>query len=272
MKPTTIAAVQSGVTDGDPEANLARAATLLAEAGDLGADLTVFPEAFLSGYLLDSRPAVERAAVALDGPVFTELVGLVRRSGTVAVVGLLEKTGSGVHNAAVVIGHDGVLAVARKQHLPFLGADRFVDLPEARRLEVVDTSAGRVGVAICYELRFPEVARTLALRGADVLALPTGWPVESAILPDHFARVRAAENLMYLVAANRPDGGGERQFIGRSQIVDPLGAVQAIVDREETVISAVVDIARARDKRIVFDQDDFHVAPWSDRRPQIYEL
>ncbi|MCQ4633613.1 carbon-nitrogen hydrolase family protein [Shinella sp. CPCC 100929] len=93
------------------------------------------------------------------------------------VVGFLERVGPKLDNVAAIIGPRGVTGIHRKRHLPFLGADRFV-------VSIFETAVGKVGVAICYEIRFPEVSRTLALAGADFIALPTNWPVQSVLLAD----------------------------------------------------------------------------------------
>ena len=140
------------------------------------------------------------------------------------VVGLLERRSKRFHNSAARIGPHGLAGIHRKRHLPYLGADRFVDEPEGG-LRPFNTSVGRLGIAICYEIRFPEVMRSLALAGSDFIALPTNWPIQSALLAEYFTRVRAAENFMYFLVASRADCEGGTELLGQSQIVDPLGEV-----------------------------------------------
>jgi predicted amidohydrolase len=171
-----------------------------------------------------------------------------------------------------VIGPSGTIGIHRKRHLPFLGADRFVDEPDTLEPSLFDTRAGRLGVAICYEIRFPEVMRTLALGGADFIALPTNWPVQSVLLATAFTKVRAAENFVYLLVSNRADAEGDADFLGHSQIVDPLGQVIADAGQREGLLSADVDVARARNKTITFKAGEFEVSPWKDRRPATYRL
>ena len=96
------------------------------------------------------------------------------RLGHPRVTGLLERDGDTLYNAAILVGPDGLIGSYRKTHLPFLGVDRFV-MP-GDELKVFDTPLGRIGLIICYDLRFPEVTRTLALAGADIVALPTELP------------------------------------------------------------------------------------------------
>jgi predicted amidohydrolase len=114
--------------------------------------------------------------------------------------------------------------------------------------------------------------RTLALAGAEIIALPTNWPLQASILGDHFTRVRAAENLVYLLVSNRGDAERGTEFLGKSQIVDPLGEVLASTDRDDALLVASIDLARARDKKITFQKGEFELSPWRDRRPATYRL
>ncbi|MFE0179095.1 carbon-nitrogen hydrolase family protein [Streptomyces sp. NPDC059002] len=268
----SVAVAQIGCVPGDIDANLRRITETAEAAASAGVELIVFPECCLTGYLFDSRGEAEAVAVAADGPELATVAELSARLNLHLVVGALEKDGGGLYNSAFVIGPQGHAGVHRKAHLPPLGADLFVDEPPASGVSVFDTPLGRLGVMICYETRFPEVARTLALSGADIIALPTIWPVQSRILAEHFARVRAAENLVYLLVANRPDSEKATDFLGFSQIVAPNGEVLAVQQaRCEEVLTARIDLDRFRGKRLVFD-DGASIAPLEDRRPSTYAL
>ena len=271
MTDLVLAAVQMDVTVGDPAANVAAATTFLAEAHERGADFVVFPECALTGYILDSQEDTLAAGLDIDGPEVAEFVAQCGQNDIHAVVGLLERDGDSVHNTAVLAGPGGLLGVYRKRHLPGMGADRFTDEPTDNELPVFDTPIGRVGIMICYEIRFPEVARSMALRGADVIALPTNWPMESAILADQFTVVRAAENLVYLVVANRSDEERGMQFLGSSSIVDTGGHVLAHAGRKQGLITAAVDRDAARTKQISL-REGVQLSPWDDRRPASYSL
>lgn len=263
---------QIGATPADVAVNVASVQHSLEEAGAAGASLVVFPECSLTGYMFDSREQVEAAALSLSDPVF----GLLEQSCTglnvTAIVGTLERRDGRVHNTAVVIGPDGVIGVHRKRHLPYLGADRFVDEPAGTDLAVFDTAAGRVGVGICYEIRFPEVARTLTLAGAEIIALPTCFAGASNMLAEDFTRVRAAENFVWFLTANRHDTEGWAQFMGRSSIVDPLGRVVVDAGKLAAVLTATIDLALARDKTLTFRPGEHSVSPWADRRPATYQV
>jgi predicted amidohydrolase len=124
---------------------------------------------------------------------------------------------------------------------------------------------------ICYDIRFPEAARVLALKGAEVIALPTNWPEGAESSPEFITRTRAWENRVFIVAANRVGVERGRKFIGRSQIVSPNGEimVEAGPD-EETIIYADLDLSLARQKRIVIEPGEWELDITGGRRPELY--
>jgi predicted amidohydrolase len=265
-------AVQCSVERGDVAANVLAAQRWVELAGEKGCDLVVLPECALTGYIFDSRDDVAAVSLRLDGPELQAIAQTCRETGVHAVVGMFEQNEGAVHNTAVLIGPDGIIGFHRKNHLPFLGGDRFVDLPVAPQTSVFQTPIGIIGIAICYEIRFPEIMRTLMLSGAEILALPTNWPTASTILADHFTLVRAAENMVYFIAANRCDAEEGTQYLGSSQIVDPLGKVLAHAGEAIGLVTAELDLERARSKKIVFAEGTFELNPISDRKPEAYRV
>lgn len=272
MTKTTVAVAQVPVTMGDVARNLADMAGWVADAAAKEAKLVVFPECYLSGYMFASREAALESAIDADGEELKAVRSLCERHDIEVVVGFLERSGEKLYNSAAVIAPSGIVGIHRKRHLPFLGADRFVDEPVEVSSSVFETRVGRVGVAICYEIRFPEVSRTLALEGADFIALPTNWPVQSVLLADYFTRVRAAENFVYFLVSNRADQEGDAEFLGKSQVIDPLGIVLANGEKTEGIVTAEADVSRARNKTIAFKAGEFELSPWKDRRPEAYRL
>ena len=253
---------------GEVERNLEACLARLAEAADAGAELIVLPECAIPGYMFDSAAEAMRFAEEVPGPTTDALAAECRRLGIHAVCGLLERDGDRLRNAAVLVGPDGLIGTYWKTHLPFLGADRYT-VP-GDELPVFETSLGRIGLEICYDLRFPEATRTLALRGADIIAHPTAFPVEARIQTELITVARAAENRVYLLTANRvgKERGGE--FCGWSQIVDPYGKRLAEADAtEEVLLLADVDLALARDKDFVI-HGEYELYLFGDRRPELY--
>ncbi|MCY0149287.1 carbon-nitrogen hydrolase family protein [Hoeflea sp. G2-23] len=268
----TVAVAQVPAKLGDVRANLNAMDGYLREAAAKKAKLLILPECYLSGYMFDDRAAAVAAAISANGSEIGEIVALCAKHDVEVVVGFLETNGGKLYNSAAVLGAAGVIGIHRKRHLPHLGADRFVDEPPGTELSLFETCVGKVGVAICYEIRFPEIMRSLALAGADFIALPTNWPVQSVLLAEQFTRVRAAENFIYLLVANRADTEGDATFLGQSQIVDPLGGVIANSGRSEGLLVASVDVARARNKTITIKAGEFEVSPFKDRRPATYRI
>jgi predicted amidohydrolase len=252
----------------EPERNLEACVARLEEAAAAGAELIVLPECAIPGYMFESAEEALPYAEEIPGPSCERLERECARLGLHAVCGLLERDGDVLHNAAVLVGPDGLVGVYRKTHLPFLGVDRFV-VP-GDELTVYDTPLGRIGVEICYDLRFPEVTRTLALRGADLVAHPTNFPMAAKVQTELITVARAAENRIYLLTANRVGTERRGAFCGWSQIVDPYGTRLAEAgETEETLLLAEVDVARARDKDYVIP-GEYELYLFGHRRPELY--
>src|SRR5688572_15145142 len=197
-----IALAQIDVAFGDVEKNLAKVRETTGAAAAKGAQLVVFPECALTGYAFESLEEAKRAAVPAPGPVTAELKRLCAELGVHVVVGMTEKDGERVFNTALLIGPGGIALKYRKVHMPFLGLDRFAtpgDLPIA----VAETPIGRIGLGICYDGSFPETARVLKLRGAQLIVLPTNWPDQATLSREHQSIVRAYENHVHYAACNR---------------------------------------------------------------------
>jgi predicted amidohydrolase len=268
-----LAVAQVAVDRLDAAGNLARCVLAQEEAAAAGATLVVLPEAALTGYVFDDLPSANRAAVRADGRELAALSAAAAKVGVTTVVGFLEAHGSRVRNAAAVLTPDGGVAVYRKTHQLYLGADRFADAGDTIG-PVVETPAGRVGVAICYDIRFPEMIRCLALAGADIVALPASFPTSARILAEQFPSVRAAENRVYLAVANRGDREGGIEFYGGSEIVAPSGDVLARCNRGDEPMElaiAEVDLDQARRKATVFAPGVYEIDILRDRRPELYQ-
>ncbi len=265
-----VSAVQMDVTLGEPGRNLHRMAVFARRAAEDGAALVVFPECALTGYCFDSRQEALEFAEPVDGPASAEVAGLCRELGIHAVFGLLETDGTRLFNALSLVGPGGFVAGYRKSHLPHLGVDHVVDAGE-RPFEVHETPLCRLGMNICYDGAFPESARLLALGGADLIVLPTNWPPGAEEFARYAINTRAMENVVYYVAANRV--GVERgfRFIGLSRICDVHGRTIAEADgTSEMIISATIDPALARSKRIDRVPGKHWIDRFADRRVDLY--
>jgi len=239
-------------------------------AASNGADLIVFPECALTGYVFASREEAIPFMETIPGPSIDELATCCQELGVHIIAGLLERDGDRCFNTAVLIGPRGLVGKYRKNHLPLLGIDRFID-PGDKPFQVYKTPIGNIGIHICYDCNFPESARVMTLLGADILALPTNWPEGRGKIAKYVINTRAYENKVHLVAADRI--GRERgvRFIGLSKIVDAWGDILAkgSSDNEE-IIYAEVSLAEARQKRIIFKAGEFELDFINHRRPELY--
>jgi predicted amidohydrolase len=227
----------------DVSANLSRVKTVLDSSEDT--DLVLFPELFLSGYELGDAQAV---CIDLDGPEVGVLREAARDNDTAIVVGAAERVTNGVANSALCISRRGELAgVYRKTHLFGAEAGSYVPGDE---LVTVELDGRTIGVMICFDVEFPEVARTLALRGADVLVTISANP--EAFRRDHdvFVPARALENGVPHLYVNRVGRQEDVSFGGTSMAIDPEGTVlsEAGPDDEELLYATISDAGR-RDER-----------------------
>jgi predicted amidohydrolase len=268
-----VAALQTRPVFGDVEGN-ARRAFALADRVAPQAALYVFPELALSGYVFVSRAEVRALAEtpnprrAADAPGLTALGAWAKARRTHVVAGFPERgPGGRVYNSAALIAPSGrVIDVYRKLHL--FDAEKKWFAPGDRLPRVTRVGRARVGMLVCYDWRFPEIARVLALAGADLIAHPSNLVVPA--LAQQAMRVRALENRVWTVTANRVGEdarpGTTLAFTGRSQVIDPSGRVVASAGPSATkALAADLDLARARDKRFTARNDLF-----GDRRPEFY--
>jgi len=247
------------------ESNRARIAELVAGSAARGARLVVLPE--YSSYFTDPMDETLTAnAETLDGDFVHSLQELARTHETAIIAGLVEQaTGGRVHNTLVAVTDAGVQAVYRKQHLYDAFGQMESDWIAAGELgqrAVFDVDGIRFGLMTCYDLRFPEVARTLIDAGADALVVPAEW-VRGPLKEHHWSTLltaRAIENTAYVIAADHPAPIG----VGLSQVIDPQGVVVAGASGGEGIAVASLDpelIMRTREVNPVLRLRRYRVVP-----------
>jgi predicted amidohydrolase len=223
----------------DKETNLSEAAALIAQCAEAGAELVALPEVFAWRGPQDREPEI---AEPLSGAIGTRMAELARKLGIWIVAGsILEPSEDGTktnrcYNTTALFGPRGdMLASYRKIHLFDVDVEGRVAVRESRTRApgattcVVDTELGRVGLAICYDLRFPELFRALAAEGAEVVVLPSAFTAPTGRAHWHtLVRARAIENQCFVIAPNQ-FGASALGFenYGHSLIVDPWGEVLA---------------------------------------------
>ncbi|WP_081955216.1 nitrilase family protein [Achromobacter sp. RTa] len=248
-----VASIQMAPAIGEVAANVARSIELAEEAAARGARLVVLPELANTGYMFESREeAYALAEPVPEGPSSRAWIELAGRLGIYLVAGIAERCGDRLYNSALVAGPQGYIGTYRKLHL--WGDENLYFEAGDLGLPVFHTELGRLGVAICYDGWFPEVYRLLALRGADLVAVPTNWVPMPGQTPDGPAMAHALaiagahSNGLTVVCADRVGVERGQPFVGRSLIVGSQGwtaAGPASADREEILLAAV-DLKAAR--------------------------
>lgn len=265
-------AVQLAPELGRSAANAETVVAEIAAAAAEGARLVVFPEAALTGYLFESRAEALKGAVSAEGPELRRLEETCREAGVWAVCGGVEREEAGaldprLYNTAFLVGPEGVAGRFRKVHTLCLGVDRFVR-PGDAGFPVFPLPFGRLGIHICYDGSFPESARALRLRGAQVILLPTNWP--DLRLKREMVQVRAYENHVSVLAVNRV--GTERgvTFEGGSCAADPLGRLLLAAGAEAGRHHVELDPDAADPSRVVVAPGRYEYDRLADRRPDAY--
>lgn len=231
------------------------------------ADFIVLPECFNTGYLFLSKSEIAELGEEIpDGWTCQKLIDLARWKSCYIAAGLPERSKGIFYNASVLVGPEGLVGHYRKAHL-FADEKSFFE-PGDIPFGISEIRGVRVGMMICFDWRFPEAARTLTLKGADLIAHPANLVLHYC--PDAMI-TRALENGVYIVTADRigmeQRGGKTLEYIGKSQIVAPDGTIltRASENREEVHILDI-DPTTARNKSRNLYNDLI-----ADRRPELYK-
>jgi 5-aminopentanamidase len=254
----------------EPGRNEALARNAIKDAVASGAQIVVLPELATSGYVFRSADEARAAAVPANGELLRRLGEEGGRSGALVVCGFCELAADRrVFNSVALLDGSELLATYRKLHL--WGEEQRWFSAGEDPAPVVQTRYGRIGLAICYDLEFPELTRGLSLQGAELIALPANWPHAEQLgggpVLHSLAAMTAYWNKVFVAVCDRY--GVERgcEFEGGSVIAGPAGSLLAgpLADRGEETLYADCELARADDKRTGKHNDAF-----ADRRPENY--
>ena len=257
-----ISLAQMDISLGKPDENLVKARSMIICAAKQGSDIIILPELWSTGYDLENAAAY---SVPTDKGVFAEMSALASEH-NIHILGsclsLLEQGQFG--NTAVFLNPDGeTLGEYTKIHL-FQLMNEHKYLSAGDHLTVVETSWGKSGLAICYDLRFPELFRAYALSGVKIVFLPAEWPHPRLGHWQILLRARAIENQMYVVACNRVGMSKGTRFFGHSCIVDPWGEIVIEADENENLLTAEIEMDKVDEVRA-------KIPVLTDRRPCIYK-
>lgn len=265
---TVISCLQLAPVIADLAANHAMTCAAIESALLAGAEVVVLPELVTSGYVFESMDEARSTAIRPEHVIFADWSRLAAGSGAVVIGGFCEPDpDGGVYNSAVLLDGTGVRAVYRKIHLWDTEKNFFTPGPAAP--PIVDTPFGNIAVVICYDLEFPELTRCIALRGADLLAVPTNWPLvyrpAGERPPEVQVGIAAARvNKMAIACADRVGIERGQEWTGGTTIISEAGWVVATAG-DTGVATATMDLLVGRDKVLT---ERAHV--FDDRRPEFY--
>lgn len=272
MKRKSTFVLAQAASDGNPERNLEKARGMIARAAELHhPDVIVFPECFMSFYPVGTPDEVcLSTAQSLDGPFVREMQALAKQYGVWLIFGMNETVEAADdprnYNTTVVIDAGGQLVSSyRKTHLydAFNYKESDHNKPGDKFFEPIDTPFGRLGLFVCYEVRFPEIARYQRSKGADIIVMPTAW-ASGKLKSMQFRTLitaRAIENTVYMLACDQCGADS----IGESLAVDPMGVPIASAGEMEELLAVPVDLDRIESVRK-------KLPAYKDRRPELYTI
>ncbi len=281
-----VSAVQLSVEPLQLEKNIERMEYYVKSEAEKGAELIVFPELANIGYITPSMPGESagpegfasvisqyiRAAETVPGPTTEALSKLTKKHNVYVVVGLAQKhpvVSGSLYNSGVLLGPNGIVGVHHKMHLPLNEKHYFYP---GSTSEVFKTELGNIGVNVCYDGRFPELSRVMALKGAEIIC--TVWAISAglgSVTPDmntlkYRTYTRAQENGLFYVSCNRSGRQGEQYFTGHSAIAAPNGTIISCSEtKEEDVVRATLV-----EKELIDYRGTLSI--FLDRRPEMYGL
>jgi N-carbamoylputrescine amidase len=271
---TTVACIQFEPKVGRKEENIAATRRLVEEAAQRGATLCVLPELCNSGYVFESREeALELAEEIPHGPTAQAWIEMARAHGLCIVAGIAERVEKHLYNSAVLIRPDGQVSTYRKMHL--WHREKLFFEPGNLGFPVFSTPLGHVGMAICYDIWFPEATRILAMRGADIICVPTNWvpmpgqPSEERPMAIYLCMATAHVNAVFVAAADRTGIERGQRFLGNSVVVGPSGwpvAGPASANGEE-IVYATCNLTDSRRMKAMNELNDIA----RDRRIDVYD-
>jgi predicted amidohydrolase len=244
---------------GDPKKNRERAASLIEEACRRGSKFVVLPELWTTGYSLKN---IRELAEPLDEATGTMLLDICSKWKTYVIGSIAESREGKIFNTATIIGPKGLLGSYSKVHL-FRLLGEHECFTHGNSCSVFQTDFGKVGLALCYDIRFPELTRKLALNKAQILFVPAEWPYLRGAHWELLLKARAIENQIFVVGANRVGSDENNTFFGHSMILDPMGKVLIEGGDTELILTCELDMN-------LIDKTRSLITCFKDRRPALY--
>ena len=274
--PATIAMAQISGEPYELEANRQLCVDTIGRAFEGGANLVVLPELIVQGYVADAARLFP-IAESISGPTVGEWTKLAREAEGYIVGGFAERDGQSLYNTAVAVGPEGVIGHYRKTHL--FADEKVAFVPGDLGFPVFRTRFGTVGICVCYDLRFVEVVRIMALKGADIICVPTAWmpgydqqrwDADGMSPQGRGAELQANLNQVFIACASQAGEHGQCDFLGSSILVDPYGKrlMGPLSGSDDELILVDIDVADAKRAQTRGEM----ISPRADRRTDIYGI
>lgn len=256
-----ISLIQMDIKLGDPNGNREYGINLINEAVRRGSHIVTLPELWTTGY---SLKIIDKVAEPLNGPTIMQLSNIASNHGIYIIGSFIERKDNKFYNTAPLIGPNGIIGVYKKIHLFKLMNEDLYFTP-GDSFDVYQTNFGKIGIVICYDIRFPELIRSITLKGAKILFVVAEWPHPRMHHWRYLLMARAIENQIFVVATNRVGSDENNKFFGHSMIIDPMGEVLIESGEVETILTSDIELDEVDNVRSKF--------PFlNDRKPEFYKI
>jgi predicted amidohydrolase len=259
-----------------PERNREMTISIVQKAAADGAKLVILPELIVPGYVMDAD-GLARCAEPVDGPSYAAWHRLAREHDLYICGGICERAGEQLYNTAILVGPQGMALHYRKLHL--FAAEKDIFTPGDLGLPIAQTVLGRIGICVCYDLRFIEVVRSFALRDAQLIAVPTAWVTGFDREPwdrdgwcpqARAAAIQANLSQIFIACASQVGTSATLRFLGSSVLISPYGeaTIGPLSAQAQDVALTSIDM----DAVTAAQQRTARVSPRTDRRTDVYGL
>ncbi len=240
-----IALVQYSPEWENPEKNIDKINGLLKDVSLTEIDLVVFPELTLTGFTMN----VAKFAEEIDGPSYKFFIDLAGKKKVNVIGGVIEKDGNKFYNTLLHIDENGLIKARYRKIHPFSFANEEKYFAAGNELVITEINKIKIGLSVCYDLRFPELYRLYALKGAEVLVNIANWPVPRIAHWDLLTKANAVFAQAFFIGVNRTGKDPFNEYCGHSRVISPLGNAETEITEEEKIIVCEIDIAQVKETR-----------------------
>ncbi|WZL72306.1 carbon-nitrogen family hydrolase [Clostridiaceae bacterium 35-E11] len=259
-----VSSIQLDIIYKNPQKNREKVSNLIEEAIKEHPDMIVLPETWTTGYSEEIFHNIDAYGEPQDGESITMLRALAKKHNVWIVSGtIVEKDDVGTYNTVFLIDRMGnIVGKYRKMHL-YSAMDEDIAFKNGLDMPVFNTEFGKIALMTCYDIRFVELSRTYALRGADAIIVVSNFPNPKVNHWRLLLQARAIENQLYIIACNRVGAADKSTYFGHSLIIDPWGEIINEGSGQEIVLSGEIDFERVNEVRKI-------IPMYYDRQPQSY--